>query len=113
MRGGPFVQDDIVGADASAAVILGQPHVTYYDLFSSTLGGTVGVARTFFNGTTWRTSLVGIDAGAPTASLKSGGVLKVFVGDASITAGGTATHDLVLATPSNTGTPQPADTSCA
>ncbi len=111
--GEPFVQDDIVGADASTTVILGQPHVTYYDTFSSTLGGTAGVAHTFFNGTTWRTSLVGIDAGAPTASMKSGGVLKVFVGDAAISGGGAAAHDLVLATPANTGTPQPADTSCA
>jgi hypothetical protein len=108
--GEPFVQDDIVGANASAATISGQPHVTYYDASSSTLGGTSGVVHSFFDGTTWRTSLVGIHAGAPTASINSGQV-KVFVGDASIAAG-TAKHDLVLATPPSTGMSVPADTSC-
>jgi hypothetical protein len=110
--GEPFVQDDIVGANASAAVILGQPHVTYYDASSTTLGGTSGVVHSFFDGTTWRTSLVGMHSGAPTASINSSTKLQVFVGDASIAAG-TARHDLVLATPPSTGISEPADTSCA
>jgi hypothetical protein len=110
--GEPFVQDDIVGANASAAVILGRPHVTYYDAYSSTFGGRSGVVHSFFDGTTWTTSMVGIHAGAPTVSINSGTRLKVYVGDASITAG-TATHDLVLASPSNAGVSEPADTSCA
>jgi hypothetical protein len=109
--GEPFVQDDIVGANASAAVILGHPHVTYYDASSTTLGGTSGVVHSFFDGTTWRTSLVGMHAGAPTASINASTKLQVFVGDASI-ASGTAKHDLVLATPPSTGMSVPADTSC-
>ena len=110
--GEPFEQDDIVGSDASAAVVDGRPRVTYYDAFSSTLDGS-GVAHTALaaDGVNWRTSLIGVEGGAPASSINAGG-LKVFVGSASIQIVGEPDRDLVLATPAITGALVPPDDSC-
>jgi hypothetical protein len=110
--GEPFEQDDIVGSDASAAVVGGRPRVTYFDAFSNTLGGS-GVAHTALaaDGVNWRTSFVGIASGGPTASINADG-LKVFVGAASIVEDVTPDRDLVLATPPIAGVLIPPDTSC-
>jgi hypothetical protein len=108
--GEPFIQDDQVGALASAAVIAGRPHVTYLDGFSSTFGQG-GIAHTFFNGTRWRTSMIGVDYGGPLTSIDDGG-LTVFIGEATINFDGAYTNDLVLATPVNTGIRIPADHTC-
>lgn len=108
--GEPFVQDDIVGADASAVVVNGVVRVTYHDVWSGTFGAS-GVMHTSFDGTTWRTAQLPIHAGAPLTSVRAGG-LKVFVGAAQVEADGPSSDDLVLATPGTAGTEIPPDDSC-
>jgi hypothetical protein len=108
--GEPFVQFDAVGNHASAAVIGGVVRVTYFDAYSGTFDAS-GVVHTSFDGSTWRTALVGIQVGAPAASVAATGP-KVFVGAARIGDPGTSNNDLVLATPRKGGTVMPPDDTC-
>jgi hypothetical protein len=108
--GEPFEQDDSVGYFGSAAVVGGIVRVTYFDWYSNTFNDE-GVVHTSFDGTTWRTALVGIRSGSPASSIASGG-LKVFVGDAQIGDDPSAGDDLVLATPGTGGMVVPPDNSC-
>jgi hypothetical protein len=111
--GEPFESGDILAENASAVKVGGQPHVTYWDQVSTTFGDTHGVAHTFFDGTTWRTSMVGIDYGAPTVSIDDGGHLGVFVGDATTAFTTTFDHDLLFISPDDSGIPEPPDLNCS